>query len=94
MDKQEITAEARALGTFEISAEPDQDCCTLFVPRHPSTRVSPEEIHALEAKLDLERLVQAGVTGAQEETFAFPASAGPYPPLKPAASLPHDEPNI
>ncbi len=77
MDKQEITDTARGLGTFEISAEPDQDCCTLFVPNHPATRVSPEEILALEARLDLAGLVQAGVAAAQEETFAFPMSAAP-----------------
>ncbi len=44
MDKLEITAEARRLGTFEISIEPDADCCTLFVPKHPATRMSEHEI--------------------------------------------------
>ena len=38
MDKIEITNEAQQIGTFETSIEPDQDCCTLFVPRHPNTR--------------------------------------------------------
>ena len=33
MDKLEITAEARAIGTLEISNEPDADCCSLFVPQ-------------------------------------------------------------
>lgn len=75
MDKQEILDAARALGTFEISSEPDQDCCTLFVPKHPATRMSPEEIQALEAKLDLEGLVKMGVAGAQEEPFSFPLTA-------------------
>ena len=37
MDKQEIIAEARRLGTFDISIVPDQDSCTLFTPRHPET---------------------------------------------------------
>ncbi|MFQ5520144.1 MAG: tRNA uracil 4-sulfurtransferase ThiI [Candidatus Methylomirabilia bacterium] len=81
-DKREITAQARALGTFEISAEPDQDCCTLFVPRHPATRVGQEEISRFEARLDVARLVQTGVEGAQEETFAFP-----LPEPTPARSL-------
>ena len=35
MDKEEITAEAQRLGTYPISIIPDQDCCTLFTPRHP-----------------------------------------------------------
>ena len=38
MDKDEITAEAQRLGTYPISIIPDQDCCTLFTPRHPVTR--------------------------------------------------------
>jgi thiamine biosynthesis protein ThiI len=75
MDKLEITDEARRLGTFEISIEPDADCCTLFVPRHPATRLSAGEARAAEARLELDRLVAAGVDGATLETFAFPARA-------------------
>jgi len=72
-DKLEITEEARRLGTFETSIEPDADCCTLFVPKHPATRMTPAEADALEARLDVDRLVAAGVDGAAVETFAFPA---------------------
>jgi len=80
MDKLEITEQAHALGTFEISIEPDADCCTLFTPRHPDTRVEAAQVAALEARLDLERLVTQGVETAEQETFEFPAGAGPYPP--------------
>jgi len=79
MDKHEITAQAQALGTFEISVEPDQDCCTLFVPKHPATRMAPEEVQGLEEHLNLPALVKAGVEGAQLETFEFPKGAGPFP---------------
>jgi thiamine biosynthesis protein ThiI len=72
MDKIEITAEAQRLGTFEISIEPDADCCTLFVPKHPATRVTPDEIAAAESRLDLPRLVAMGVDGARLERFEFP----------------------
>jgi thiamine biosynthesis protein ThiI len=75
MDKLEITAEAQRLGTFEISIEPDADCCTLFVPKHPATRMTPEDVRAAEARLDVARLVQAGADGATLETFEFPARA-------------------
>ncbi len=75
MDKLEITGEAQRLGTFEISIEPDADCCTLFVPRHPSTRVSVDEIRAAEARLDISRLVTMGTAGAVRETFEFPSAA-------------------
>jgi thiamine biosynthesis protein ThiI len=72
-DKLEITAEARRLGTFETSIEPDADCCTLFVPRHPLTRMTVGEAAAAEARLDVARLVEAGLAGAAVETFEFPA---------------------
>jgi len=72
MDKLEITAQAQRLGTFDISIEPDADCCTLFTPRHPSTRATPDEIAAAESKLDLPRLVAAGADSATLETFDFP----------------------
>lgn len=79
MDKLEITAQAQRLGTFETSIEPDQDCCTLFVPKHPATRMAADEIQRLEARLDLAALVRRGTEGAALETFEFPAEAGPYP---------------
>jgi tRNA uracil 4-sulfurtransferase len=71
-DKEEIIREARAIGTYETSIEPDQDCCTLFVPKHPETRASAEAVEAAERRLDLTRLVEMGVTGAIAETFHFP----------------------
>ena len=74
MDKLEITTTAQRIGTFETSIEPDADCCTLFTPRHPATRTTLDEIRAVEAGLDLERLVAAGADGAALETFAFPAA--------------------
>jgi thiamine biosynthesis protein ThiI len=79
MDKLEITDQARALGTFEISIEPDADCCTLFTPRHPDTRVESAQVAALEGRLDVERLVTLGVESAEQEVFEFPSGAGPYP---------------
>ncbi len=79
MDKIEITDQARRLDTLETSNEPDADCCTLFVPAHPSTRMSREEIADAEAGLDIPALVKAGAEGAVMETFAFPPGAGAHP---------------
>ena len=72
MDKEEISEDAREIGTYEISIQPDQDCCTLFVPRHPATRATMEEIGRAELGLDIDRLVKMGVERAELETFAFP----------------------
>ncbi|MBI4518780.1 MAG: tRNA 4-thiouridine(8) synthase ThiI [Deltaproteobacteria bacterium] len=58
MDKHEITQQAQAIGTYEISIQPDQDCCQLFVPRHPATRMSVAEAQAAEAALEVPALVQ------------------------------------
>ena len=44
MDKDEITAEAQRLGTYPISIIPDQDCCTLFTPRHPATKARRADV--------------------------------------------------
>src|SRR5215471_6486232 len=52
MDKAEITQEAQNIGTYSISIQPDQDCCTLFVPRHPATRTTLAAIEAAELALD------------------------------------------
>jgi tRNA uracil 4-sulfurtransferase len=75
MDKLEITAEAQRLGTFETSIEPDADCCTLFTPRHPATRMREADVRSAEARLDVDGLVKAGVDGAALETFEFPLTA-------------------
>jgi thiamine biosynthesis protein ThiI len=77
MDKEEITAEARRIGTFEISTLPDQDCCQLFVPRSPATSAKAYEVAAAEAALDVEGLVASALAGTTEETFAFPPGSAP-----------------
>jgi len=64
-DKSEIAAEAERIGTFATSILPDQDCCTLFVPRHPATRAHLEEVVALEQRLDVAGLVAQAATAAE-----------------------------
>jgi thiamine biosynthesis protein ThiI len=75
-DKEEIVQQARRIGTYEISIRPDQDCCRLFVPQHPATFASLAEIRAAEEGLDIEKLVQFGLDGAEVETFDLPAGPG------------------
>jgi tRNA uracil 4-sulfurtransferase len=69
MDKQEIVTQAQALGTYEISIVPDQDCCTLFVPRNPMVRAESQEIAQIEAKLDMTALIQQGIDSVQVLDF-------------------------
>ena len=56
-DKAEIIALAQAIGTFEVSTLPHDDCCSLFVPEHPATNPSLEEVSHAESKLDVGALV-------------------------------------
>ena len=72
MDKQEIIDQARRIGTFEISSQPDQDCCQLFVPKHPATKARLADVEKAEARLDIPALVQMGVEQAEIEEFSFP----------------------
>jgi thiamine biosynthesis protein ThiI len=72
-DKNEIIAEATLLGTYAISILPDQDCCQLFVPRHPSTRTAVREAEELEATMDLEAACARAVDASVVERFEFPS---------------------
>jgi thiamine biosynthesis protein ThiI len=72
MDKDEIVASAERIGTFPISIIPDQDCCQLFTPRHPATRVGGDEVEQAERALSLTDMVEAAVAAAAVEDFRFP----------------------
>jgi len=71
MDKDEITRQAEELGTFPISIIPDQDCCTLFTPKHPATNVTPRRIEEAERVLPIDALVDSAVLAAEAEDFTF-----------------------
>lgn len=72
MDKEEITIQARRIGTFEISTLPDQDCCQLFVPRSPATAARLDEVLRAEEALDVAGLVATATRQVSEERFEFP----------------------
>jgi thiamine biosynthesis protein ThiI len=57
-DKSEIIARAQAIGTYDLSILPYDDCCQLFVPRHPATHARPIDLAAAEAGLDLAAMAQ------------------------------------
>lgn len=65
MDKVDIMDKAVEIGTYDISIQPYEDCCTVFLPKHPVTKPKLERIEQSESKLDVDALVQAAV--ASEE---------------------------
>ena len=72
MDKEEITAEAQRLGSYPISIIPDQDCCTLFTPKHPATKARQGEVEQAESTLPVEEMIARAIDGAVREDFSFP----------------------
>ena len=71
MDKVEITDQAERIGTFTISIEPDQDCCSLFTPPHPSTKTRLDDIRKVERTFDIGALVKQGLDKAESLPFHF-----------------------
>jgi tRNA uracil 4-sulfurtransferase len=69
-DKVEIIDEARRIGTYDISAEAHQDCCTLFEPRDPSTHATIAELDEAEAGYDLPALVEDCLARAQRQSLS------------------------
>ncbi|MFO7173178.1 MAG: tRNA uracil 4-sulfurtransferase ThiI [Bacillota bacterium] len=65
MDKAEIIALAREIGTYELSILPYEDCCTIFVPRSPKTRPRRDQAERAEARLDVEALVAAALASRE-----------------------------
>jgi len=82
MDKDEITAEAQRIGTFPISIVPDQDCCTLFTPRHPATRARPADIAAAEQSLAIDAMIASAVTAAELVDLKYPMLELPAGPTR------------
>lgn len=82
MDKKEIIAFAHQIGSYDISIQPFEDCCTIFLPRSPRTRPTIAASEEEESKLDLEPLIERAIDGieriwvsnrkkSEEETNAY-----------------------
>ncbi|MEE8466186.1 MAG: tRNA uracil 4-sulfurtransferase ThiI [Dehalococcoidia bacterium] len=76
-NKEEIVNMAQAIGTFPISILPDQDCCSLFVPKHPETKASLDTVLRLEKELSVDELVQDALDNTERRHFASPEAAAP-----------------
>ena len=61
LDKQEIMDLAKEYGTYDISILPDQDCCSLFLPKNPATKAKKQYIEAEEENLAMDNLVQEAI---------------------------------
>lgn len=69
MDKVDIIEMAQDIGTFETSIQPFEDCCTVFLPKHPKTKPKLEKILESEARLDGEVLIEAALANRETVTI-------------------------
>lgn len=65
MDKNDIVEAARRIGTYETSILPYEDCCTVFTPKHPTTRPQLEKIVCSEQLLEGEALIERALAGVE-----------------------------
>lgn len=65
MDKEEIVRISRKMGAFETSILPYEDCCTVFTPKHPTTKPKLDRIVKSESVLDTESLIRRALDGVE-----------------------------
>ena len=61
LDKTDIMDLAKDIGTYDKSIEPYEDCCTVFLPKHPATKPKLDRILVSESKLDCEGLIREAI---------------------------------
>ena len=64
-DKTEIIARAREIGTYETSILPYEDCCTVFLPKHPLIRPDLAKVERAEAMLDIDALLTEAIASTE-----------------------------
>ncbi len=70
LDKEEIIATAKYIGTYETSILPYEDCCVLFSPKHPVLRANRAEAQQLYARLEIDELVRLAYENREIKRFA------------------------
>jgi tRNA uracil 4-sulfurtransferase len=71
-DKEETMAIARNIGTYDISKEPYDDCCSFLAPRKPETWANLQQVFDSESKLEVENLVKEALDKIEIERFSYP----------------------
>ncbi|WP_294401497.1 tRNA uracil 4-sulfurtransferase ThiI [uncultured Clostridium sp.] len=68
-DKTDIMDIARKIGTYETSILPYEDCCTIFVPKHPKTNPKLDPIRKQEENLNVEELIDKAIENMEIVSF-------------------------
>jgi len=72
LNKEDIVRIAEKIGTYEISIEPYDDCCSFFVPIHPETKANLEIVRKTEANIDFGEMFDNALKNAEIKTFKHP----------------------
>ncbi|HMD13415.1 MAG TPA: tRNA 4-thiouridine(8) synthase ThiI, partial [Bacteroidota bacterium] len=72
MDKEETMAIARNIGTFDISKEPYDDCCSFLAPRSPETWANIDSVDEAEKARNIPELLSMGMQSMEIKKFIFP----------------------
>jgi thiamine biosynthesis protein ThiI len=68
-DKEEIVEIAKEIGTYEISIKPQEDCCTLFTPKHASAAGNLELVKKFEKELNIKEMIEKALKEARVEIY-------------------------
>ncbi len=68
-DKGDIMDIAKEIGTYETSILPYEDCCTIFVPKHPKTKPQLEAMRKAESVLDIDAMVEKAINETELVVF-------------------------
>jgi thiamine biosynthesis protein ThiI len=68
-DKEEIVEIAKEIGTYEISIKPQEDCCTLFTPKHASAAGNLEVVRKFEKNLNIKEMIEKALKEAKVEIY-------------------------
>ena len=66
MNKEDIINRAREIGTYDVSIEPYEDCCSFFVPIHPETRAKLDEVRAIESSIYMNELYETAMENLEQ----------------------------
>ena len=71
MNKEEIVNKAEEIGTYNISIEPYEDCCSYFVPPNPETKSKLDRINRIEEKIQIDDIISKHIDAIETKDIIF-----------------------
>ena len=69
LDKEDIVKKAREIGTFDVSIQPYEDCCTIFTPKNPVTEPDFDKVIKYESVFNFDEMVQRAADNIETLTI-------------------------